>query len=97
MSNNVNIYNPFWTFFFIFFLIYNIFLIVHHFSFNASQKSVVPFKPQQETIPLKYIRPVATKNSQLPDAGQVMIANSPDVIPKIVPGKPEIPTAYQRT
>lgn len=96
MTDKVNIYNPFWTFFFIFFLLYNLFLLVHHFSFSSGEKKIVPFKPQKETVPLNYIRPVATKNTQLPDYGQQLIANSTDIIPPLVKGKPEIPTAYVR-
>tara|TARA_R110001592_G_scaffold18816_17_gene77878 strand:- start:4869 stop:5168 length:300 start_codon:yes stop_codon:yes gene_type:complete len=82
MADSVNIFNPFWTFFFIFFLFYNIFFLFHHFSFHTEEKKAPPFIPQKQVIDPKQGPRVATKTSELPDYGQQLIANSPDIIPK---------------
>ena len=96
MTDSVNIYNPFWTFFFIFFLFYNIFFLIHHISFYTSEKKAVPFIPQKEVVAPELGPRVATKNSELPDYGQELIANAPNAIPQIIPGKPIPATPYIR-
>ena len=42
-AKNVNIYSPGWIFFLIFFLVFNIYVLVHHTYHNNVRKS---FKPQ---------------------------------------------------
>ena len=42
-----DVYNPLWTFFFIFFLIFNIFLWMHHHSF---QKGGITKTPPQQLV-----------------------------------------------
>lgn len=94
MANSVNIYNPFWTFFFIFFLFYNIFFLFHHFSFHTGEKKATPFIPQKEVIAPLRGPVVARKTSELPDYGQQMLANTPNIIPKQQPGQPSPDSAY---
>ena len=54
------------------------------------------FIPQKEVIAPKQGPRVATTTSELPDYGQQLIANTPDIIPKSQTGKPLPATAYVR-
>ena len=96
MADSVNIFNPFWTFFFIFFLLYNIFFLFHHFSFYSPEKKAIPFKPQKLTKAPKQGPMIARTTDELPiPKGIPLLANSPDEIPKNIPGQRMPATAYQ--
>ena len=60
-SNFPDIYNPLWTFFFIFFLIFNIFLWAHHHSFQKGGiTKTKPQEPVRGNIPTEEVYKSAT-------------------------------------
>ena len=65
MSKNINIYSPSWIFFFTFFLVFNIFMIYHHFKFKKETK-IISF-PKQKDTDFKPVETVIRQREDLPE------------------------------
>ena len=63
---NVNIYDPGWIFFFIFFLTINFFLIWHHYMYHNTTGSVVKYVQQNLYNKFKRTQEIARKYIQTP-------------------------------
>ena len=76
MVDIVNIYDPGWIFFFIFFIVFNMFLLYHVFKYHSTTGSVVKYV-QQKLYTFRRGPDVARKYSQTPASGGVLADESP--------------------
>lgn len=76
MADIPDIYNPLWTFFFIFFLIFNIFLWAHHHSF---QKGGITKTKPQPPVPIVDLKTegIARNRTELPGGWGTNVADDP--------------------
>ena len=80
MANTVNIYDPGWIFFFVFFLVLNFFLAYHHYKYHKTTGSVVKYV--QQKINFRKTQEVAKDYKQTAPG---MIGKLSDRAPSFVP------------